>query len=92
METVNIMHEALRKACMARPSDATWGKPHDGTATDWVTRGHLTLMLWWLNVQSSQCKELTSTATGKREHRKAELPKPVGMGTPCGKVYSLACA
>ena len=42
MKTVNIMHEALRKACMTRPSDAAWGKPHDGTATDWVTRGHLT--------------------------------------------------
>ena len=81
METVNIMHEALRKACMARPSDATWGKPHDGTATDWVTCGHLTLMLWWLNVQSSQRKNpnsRSSAATGKREHRKDELPKPVG--------------
>ena len=42
METVNTMHEALQKACMARPSDAMWGKPCNGTATDWVTRGHLT--------------------------------------------------
>ena len=42
METVKLMHEALRKACMTRPSDAMWGKPYNGTATDWVTRGHLT--------------------------------------------------
>ena len=40
--TVKLMHEALRKACMTRPSDAMWGKPYNGTATDWVTRGHLT--------------------------------------------------
>ena len=43
MKTVKIVHEALRKACATRPSDAMVGKPTNGTATDWVTRGPLNL-------------------------------------------------
>ena len=43
MKTVNIVREALRKACATRPSDAWTRKLVQGTATDWVTRGHLNL-------------------------------------------------
>ena len=43
MKTVKITHESLRKACVTRPSDAMVGKPTNGTATDWVTRGPLNL-------------------------------------------------
>jgi len=63
MKTVKIAHEALRKACATRPSDAMVGKPTNGTATDWVTRGPLNLRAhpsseaWGLNVQSSQRKQ-----------------------------------
>jgi len=48
--------QALRKAYATRPSDAMVGKPTNGTATDWVTRGPLNLHTeaWGLNVQSSQ--------------------------------------
>jgi len=58
MKTVKIVHKALRKACPTRPSDAMVGKPTNGTATDWVTRGPLNLTheAWGLNVQSSQHK------------------------------------
>jgi hypothetical protein len=31
-----------------RPSDASTGKLVEGTATDWVTRGHLTLVIFSL--------------------------------------------
>ena len=58
MKTVKIVHEARRKAYATRPSDAMVGKPTNGTATDWVTRGPLNLLhtdeAWGLNVQSSQ--------------------------------------
>jgi hypothetical protein len=43
MKTVNIAYESLRKAYATRPSDAMVGKPTNGTATDWVTRGPLNL-------------------------------------------------
>jgi len=58
MKTVKIAYESLRKAYATRPSDAMVGKPTNGTATDWVTRGPLNLLhtdeAWGLNVQSSQ--------------------------------------
>jgi hypothetical protein len=43
-----------------RPSDVIIGKLINETATDWVTCGHLNLMIkvWWLNVQSSQYKQM----------------------------------
>ena len=42
MKTVKAVHRPA-KACAVRPSDASHGKPAEGTATDWVTRGHLNL-------------------------------------------------
>ena len=55
-ENVSILSVGPAKAQVTRPSDALFGKLIMRTATDWVTRGHLTLYGWWLNVQSGQCK------------------------------------
>ena len=59
------------KVHVIRPSDVLIGKLMMKTATDWVTRGHskvyicsflLKYILWWLNVQSGQCKQVVSIA------------------------------
>jgi hypothetical protein len=55
-ENVSILSGGPAKAQMTRPSDALFGKLIMRTATDWVTRGHLTLYGRWLNVQSGQCE------------------------------------
>ena len=53
---MSILSVGPAKAQVTRPSDALFGKLIMRTATDWVTRGHLTLYGRWLNVQSGQCK------------------------------------
>ena len=45
MKTVNIVQYPGR-GCATRPSDALVGKLTKGTATDWVTRGHLNPLLF----------------------------------------------
>ena len=101
---LHVVCVVLAKAHVTRPSDALVGKLAKGTATDWVTRGHLRAplnhvirrSLWWLNVQSGQRKIKASVAVGQSEHLKRMLdqscqhPNLIGTGSPCGKVYSLA--
>ena len=45
--TVNIVI-SLARGLATRPSDASNGKLFEGTATDWVTRGHLPLVIFRL--------------------------------------------
>ena len=75
-ENVSILPADPAKALVTRPSDALFGKLIMRTATDWVTRGHLTLNGWWLNVQSGQCKaELLSIAGRQSEGLKRTLAR-----------------
>ena len=123
-----------------RPSDASVGKLTEGTATDWVTHGHLTNLFiggfrrseipsgiplvspkkslppgleeHWFQISRFQIlrnpinfkayggsmysranvSDNASVATRKRDLLKRKsLPKLVGRGFLCGKVYSLAC-
>ena len=73
MKTVNGVWYPGRGLAQ-RPSDALVEKSSKGTATDWVTRGHLNpdnVMLegaWWLNVQSGQRKYI-SIRDKVRRHR-----------------------
>jgi hypothetical protein len=76
-ENVSILSVSPAKAQVTRPSDALFGKLIMRTATDWVTRGHLTLYGRWLNVQSGQCKAqaLPSIAGRQSEGLKRTLAR-----------------
>ena len=86
---MSILPADPAKALVTRPSDALFGKLIMRTATDWVTRGHLTLYGRWLNVQSGQCK-----ATRIAEHcweTKQVSEKDMSPNLPGAVVVLLRC-